>query len=510
MYYLEPRWCKLSSSSEYEERLKKLEEIREQGIDPYPHYLNHMVTPIRELVKWPRVGISVSVAGRILSKRVHGGLAFVDLVDDGWKIQLVFRKNVLGKDQFKWFIKYLDRGDIIEATGTVFYTLRGELSIEVKDYKLLAKSLRPLPGKYGHGIKDPEVRYRKRYLDVMLSPKSRRILEIKFNTIKAIREFLWSKGFIEVETPILQPIYGGAAARPFKTWIWAIDEEWYLRISPELYLKRYIIAGFNKVFEIGKQFRNEDIDVKHNPEFTMIEVYEAYADYNDVMKLTEELIIYVVKKVLGTLKVKFPVSPEEELKKEEERKYHEINFESPWRKMTMKEALKAYADLDVDNLSDREIREMLMEYEIQIPGGYNRGLAIAKLFDKLVEKNLIQPTFILDHPKETTPLCKLHRKNPDLIERFELYIAGMELANAYTELNDPLLQRRFFEEEEARMKKGDEEAHPYDWDFVEALEYGMPPTGGLGLGVDRLVMIMVGTYSIKEVIPFPILKREGK
>ena len=488
--------------------MKKVKELRENGIDPYPHSVSHKLTPVKEIVEDPRVGVEVSVAGRVISIRPHGGMTFVDLLDDGWKIQLVLRRNVLGKKEYKWFLKYIDRGDIIEASGSVFYTRKGELSIDVREYGLLAKSLRGPPGKYGHGVKDPEVRYRKRYLDVMLSPRSRRVLEIKFEAIRAMREFLWEKGFVEVETPILQPIYGGAAARPFTTHVWAIDEKWYLRISPELYLKRYIIAGFNKVFEIGKQFRNEDIDVRHNPEFTMIEIYQAYADYNDMMKLTEELITYVVKRALGTLKVKFPASPEDEAKGEEGR-YYEINFETPWRRIELKEALKEYAGLDVDSLSDREIQEMLDELGVTIPGGYNRGLAIAKLFDKLVEDKLIQPTFILNHPRETTPLCKLHRENPDLIERFELYIAGMELANAYTELNDPLLQRKFFEEEEERMKKGDEEAHPYDWDFVEALEYGMPPTGGLGIGVDRLVMIMVGTYSIKEVIPFPIMKRLG-
>ena len=437
-------------------------------------------------------------------------MAFADLYDDGWKIQLVLRRNVLGRGRFKWFLKYIDRGDVIEASGTVFYTKKGELSIDVKGYRLLAKSLRSPPGKYGHGVRDPEVRYRKRYLDIMMSPRSRRIFEVKFRAIQAIREFLWSRGFIEVETPVIQPIYGGAAARPFTTHVWAIDEDWYLRISPELYLKRYIIAGFNRVFEIGKQFRNEDIDVRHNPEFTTIEVYQAYADYNDIMELTEEMIAYVVKKVLGTLKVKFPASPEEELKPEEERRYYEIDFTPPWRRITFKEALRKYAEIDADAISDEEIQEKLKELGVSLPGGYCRGLALAKLFDKLVEKHLIQPTFVLDYPRETTPLCKLHRRDPSLIERFELYVAGMELANAYTELNDPLLQRKFFEEEEERMRRGDEEAHPYDWDFVEALEYGMPPTGGLGLGIDRLVMVMVGTYSIKEVIPFPILKRGAR
>lgn len=487
-------------NEEFINRMEKLKAIKEQGINPYPHYTNHVITPIKEIVKWPRVGAIVSTAGRIIATRRHGKIAFVDLLDDGYKIQLVLRVDNIG-DKFEWFLKYLDEGDFVEATGRIFYTKKGELSIDVSEFKLLSKSLRELPGKYGRGMKDPEVRYRNRHMDILLNPRVRWIFETRFKIIQEMRRFLWSKGFVEVDTPILQPVYGGAAARPFTTKIWAIDEEWYLRISPELYLKRYIIAGFNKVFEIGKQFRNEDIDVRHNPEFTMMEIYEAYADYNDMMKLTEELIHHVARSVLGKTTVKFLVVDSEIVT---------INLEPPYRRLTMKEAFKEYVNIDVDSLSDNEIKEMLSQHNIILKGGYVRGLAIAKLFDKLVEKHLVQPTFIIDHPKETTPLCKLHRKDPSLIERFELYIGGLEIANAYTELNDPILQRKFFKEEEERLRKGDEEAHPYDWEFIEALEYGMPPTGGVGIGVDRVVMIMVGTNSLKEVIPFPILKRKIK
>ncbi len=484
-------------SIEREQRKLIREELISQGVNPYPHIPKYAPIPIKDIVSNPKIGTHVAIAGRVASIRRHGKLVFVDVIDDGYRIQVMLSQNTIGKEKFDWFLKYVNLGDFINVFGDLMYTKRGELTVNARDYQLLTKALRSPPVKWGHRILDPEVRYRKRYLDIMMTPSVRRILEIRFKTIEEIRKFMWSKGFIEVETPILQPVYGGAAARPFKTYIWALDEEWYLRISLELYLKRLIVAGFNKVFEIGKNFRNEDIDVLHNPEFTMMEAYEAYADYNSIMRLTEELISTVAFKVLGTTKVKYPINDEEV----------EINLSPPYKRIRLYDALREYANLNVEELSDDDIKELLRRYNIRLSGGYDRGRAIVKLFDRLVgREHLIQPTFVLDFPRTSSPLTKPHRNDPDLAERFELYIAGIELANAYTELNDPVLQEEYFRMEEERRKLGDEEAHPYDWDFVEALEYGMPPTGGLGLGIDRLVMIFTGTTSIKEVIPFPMMK----
>jgi len=485
-------------SIEREQRREIREELIRNGINPYPHTPKYVPTPVREIVKNPKVGSHTAIAGRVASIRRHGKLVFVDVIDDGCRIQVMLNARVVGDDKFKWFLKYVNLGDFINVFGEIMYTKRGELTINTIDYQLLAKALRSPPVKWGHRLLDPEVRYRKRYLDIMMTPQVRRVLEIRFRTIEEIRKFMWGKGFIEVETPILQPVYGGAAARPFKTRIWALDEEWYLRISLELYLKRLIVAGFNKVFEIGKNFRNEDIDVLHNPEFTMLEAYEAYADYHDIMKLTEDMISTVAFKVLGRTEVEYPLNNE----------VVKIRLNPPYKVITLIDGLKEFAGVDVDELSDEDIKELLRKYNISLAGGYDRGRAIVKLFDRLVgREHLIQPTFVIDFPASSSPLTKPHRSKEGLAERFELYIAGIELANAYTELNDPVLQEEYFRMEEERRKLGDEEAHPFDWDFVEALEYGMPPTGGLGVGIDRLVMILTGSTSIKEVIPFPMIKR---
>jgi len=467
------------------------------SVNPYPHKPKYSPVPVREVVRSPQVGTVVAVAGRVLGIRRHGGIVFFDIVDDGMRIQCSISKSEVGEELFSFFENYVDLGDIVNVYGTLYYTKKGELTVAAKDVQLLAKALRSPPVKWGHRILDPEVRYRKRYLDIMTNPRARRILEVRFKTIEEVRKFMWGKGFIEVETPILQPIYGGAAARPFKTYVWALDTEWYLRISLELYLKRLIVAGFNKVFEIGKNFRNEDIDAEHNPEFTMMESYEAYADYNDVMRLAEELISTVAERVLGTTVVEYPLGAEPV----------KIDLSPPFRRLTMAEAFREFAGINIEELPDDRIKELLARYSISLAGGYDRGRAVVKLFDRLVgREHLIQPTFILDFPRSSSPLAKPHRSKADYAERFELYVAGMELANAYTELNDPELQAEYFREEEARRALGDLEAHPFDWDFIEALEYGMPPTGGLGLGIDRLVMVFTGSTSIKEVIPFPMIK----
>jgi len=486
------------SSIEVNQRKAVREELIRLGINPYPHVPKYLPTPIKEIVSNPHIGSLVAIAGRVVSIRRHGKLVFVDVVDDGYRIQCMLNKAVVGDEKFEWFMKYIDLGDFINAFGELFYTRKGELTLNIMDYQLLTKALRSPPVKWGHKLLDPDVRYRKRYLDLMMTPEVRRIFEIRFRTIQEIRKFMWERGYIEVETPILQPVYGGAAARPFKTYIWALGEEWYLRISLELYLKRLIIAGFNKVFEIGKNFRNEDIDVLHNPEFTMMESYEAYADYNSIMRLTEDLISTVASKVIGTTKVEYPIGNE----------VVKIDLNPPYRRIRLIDGLREFAGIDVDKLSDDDIKELLRRHNITLSGGYDRGRAIVKLFDKVVgREHLIQPTFVMDFPASSSPLTKPHRQDPRYAERFELYIAGIELANAYTELNDPVLQEEYFRIEEERRKLGDLEAHPYDWDFIEALEYGMPPTGGLGLGIDRLVLILTGATSIKEVIPFPMLKK---
>lgn len=485
-------------SVEREQRRQLREELLKAGINPYPHIPKFLPTPIARIVSNPSVGSYVSAAGRVVSLRKHGKLLFLDIVDDGVRIQCALNARVVGKDRFKEFIRLIDLGDFINVYGKLFYTKKGELTIEIHDFALLTKALRSPPVKWGHRLMDPEVRYRKRYLDIMMTPEVRHVLQVRFNTIAEIRKFMWSKGYVEVETPILQPVYGGAAARPFKTKIWALDEEWYLRISLELYLKRLVVAGFNKVFEIGKNFRNEDIDVLHNPEFTMMESYEAYADYNNIMRLTEELISTVAKKVIGTTKIPYP-------KKEPE---VELDLSPPYKRLRLVDGLREFAGINVEELTDVDIKELLRQNQITLPGGYDRGRAIVKLFDKLVgREHLMQPTFVIDFPKSSSPLTKPHREDDRYAERFELYIAGIELANAYTELNDPVLQENYFREEKERRKKGDVEAHPFDWDFVEALEYGMPPTGGLGVGIDRLVLILTGQTSIKEVIPFPMVKK---
>jgi len=486
------------SNIEVSQRRSVREELLRSGVNPYPHTPRYAPMPVKDVIPNPQIGSFTAVAGRVVSVRRHGRLVFIDVVDDGYRLQCMLNRGVVGDEKFEWFMKYIDLGDFVNVFGELIYTKRGELTLNIRDYQLLAKALRSPPVKWGHRLLDPEVRYRKRYLDIMMTPDVRRIFEIRFRTIQEIRKFMWDRGYIEVETPVLQPVYGGAAARPFKTHIWAIDEDWYLRISLELYLKRLIVAGFNKVFEIGKNFRNEDIDVLHNPEFTMMESYEAYADYNAIMRLTEDLVSTVAKKVLGTTVIEYPINGEKV----------RINLSPPYRRVRLVDGLREFAGIDVDEMSDNGIKELLRQHKITLSGGYDRGRAIVKLFDRLVgREQLIQPTFVIDFPASSSPLTKPHRNDPGYAERFELYIAGIELANAYTELNDPVLQEDYFRKEEERRKAGDLEAHPYDWDFVEALEYGMPPTGGLGVGIDRLVLILTGSTSIKEVILFPMLKK---
>lgn len=481
------------------ERVKKLNNIKRLGIDPYPAKAlrKHTISIARKMM-----GKKVVVAGRIRSLRSMGKIVFLDIEDVTDKIQLLFRQNKVKGDGFD-LLQNLDLGDFIECSGEVMKTQAGEITVDVSDFRILTKSLRPLPSSW-FGLKDVEERYRKRYLDLLMNPQVKDTFITRTKIISAVRKFLDEKEFLEVETPTLQEIYGGANARPFKTRHNALGYDFFLKISDELYLKRLIVGGFEKVYEIDKDFRNEGIDRSHNPEFTMLECYWAYADYQDMMKLTEDLYQTVAKIVLGTTKITFGE--------------HKIDLKAPWQRITMKDAIKKYIKVDVDKLTDDEIKELLRKHNLApenkptltgVAAGFSRGIAIATLFE-LVEPFLIQPTFIYDFPKETTALCKQKPDQPDLIERFEPYIAGFEIGNAYSELNNPIIQKEFFEEQLKAAKAGDQEAHPMDKVFLEAMEYGMPPTGGLGLGIDRMVMLMTNNLSIADVILFPTLRPEKK
>ncbi|OGE72453.1 lysine--tRNA ligase [Candidatus Daviesbacteria bacterium RIFCSPLOWO2_02_FULL_38_15] len=476
-------------------RLKKLKNIQQLGINPYPSKTNrkHTIEVARKMMSK-----KVTVAGRIRSLRPHGKITFADLEDATGKMQLFFATQELHGDKYE-FLTNFDIGDFLQVSGEVFKTQAGEITVKVSDYSLLTKSIRPLPSDW-YGLKDVEERYRKRYLDLLMNPEVKETFVKRTKIITAVREYLDKRDFLEVETPTLQEIYGGANARPFKTRHNALGYDFFLKISDELYLKRLMVGGFEKVYEIDKDFRNEGIDRSHNPEFTMLECYWAYADYQNIMELTEDLYQTVALEVLGTTKIAFGE--------------HKIDLKAPWIKMTMKEAIKKYVGVDVDKLTDEEIKVLLKKHNLVaenkptltgVAAGFKRGIAIATLFE-LVEPNLIQPTFICDFPKETSALCKQKSDQPDLIERFEPYIAGFEIGNAYSELNDPTVQKEFFEEQTKAAKSGDKEAHPMDKAYLEAMEYGMPPMGGLGLGIDRMVMLLTDNPSIADVILFPTLK----
>lgn len=484
---------KKSGNQIIQTRREKLDSIRKEGINPYPHFSNRQqnTQEAKEMM-----GKQVVLAGRVMGIRGHGKLYFLDLIDEAGKIQLMVIEKVLGVEQFG-LLQYIDIGDFIEVSGKITTTVAGEISLQTESLVILTKSLRPLPDSW-HGFKNVDERYRKRYVDFIMNLDSKKVIETRSKIVSEVRRILDAKGFIEIETPTLQPVYGGANARPFTTHYNALKRDFYLKISDELYLKRLIIGGFEKVYEIDHDFRNEGIDATHNPEFTMMECYWAYADYKDMMNLTEEIYSEVSKKILKTTKVKY--------------NGYAIDLKAPWERMTMFEAIKKHLGVDVEKLTDEELKQEVKKRKLEVGkrgGRFNRGLTIVSLFET-VEEKLIDPVFIIDFPKETTSLCKLHRDNPELIERFEPYIGGKEIGNAYTELNDPDLQRHFFEEEVKAKAGGDGETHPLDNDFLEAMEYGMPPTGGLGLGIDRMVMILTGMDSIRNVIAFPTLKDRGK
>jgi lysyl-tRNA synthetase, class II len=457
------------------DRRAKLERLREQGIDPFPHEFDGVV-PIEQvharhdgLDAGEETDAAYRVAGRLTARRGHGGAAFLDLVDRSGKLQLHAKRDVLGEEAFERLTS-LDIGDLVGVDGTAFKSRRGELSLLVTEWTLLAKSLRDVPKEY-YGIEDVETRYRHREVDLLANAEARELFILRSKIVRAIRRWLDERGFFEVETPVLQPLYGGALSRPFVTHHNELDRDLYLRIADELYLKRLIVGGLERVYEIGKDFRNEGVSHKHNPEFTMLEWYEAYADYEDIAARLEELIFHVAREV----------------------KYDgPIDFTPPWRRVTLRDAIKEQTGLDM--LGD------------ELPGEGTRAKRVDDLLSKRVEPALRDPTFILDYPKELSPFAKDHRSEPGLVERFECFAAGMEFANAFTELNDPDEQRARFEQQRADQAAGDEETQPYDEDYVRALEHGMPPTGGIGIGIDRLVMILSGRRSIREVVLFPAMR----
>ncbi|MCB5224554.1 MAG: lysine--tRNA ligase [Candidatus Cloacimonadaceae bacterium] len=487
-------------------RKQKLAKLIEAGIDPYPiaSERSHRVAEVLENKEtWVESEQEVTLTGRLVAMRRQGKLGFGDLEDAGGRIQVYVAQNLVGEENYELF-KLCDPGDFVQLRGTLFFTQAGEYSIKVNQVKLLAKNLRPIPAvkekvvdgktiRYDE-FSDIELRYRKRYLDLLLNPAQRQVFVQRAKIITAIRAFLDKRGFIEVETPVLQPLYGGANARPFITHHNTLDVDLYLRIATELYLKRLMVGGFEAVYELGKDFRNEGMSRVHNPEFTMLELYEAYSDLRDVMNLTEDLLRHLALDVLG--------------KKEFVFRGHKVDLSKPFERVPMIDLVKEYAGIDLSDMDMDKAKAFCDERKIEIPPGSGVGKIIALLFEEYVEPKLVQPTFVTDFPKEVSPLAKSISGYPELADRFEIYIAGHEFGNAFSELNDPLDQRARLEAQAALRALGDEEANPVDEDFLEALEYGMPPLGGLGIGIDRLVMLLTENDSIKEVILFPQMKPE--
>ncbi|NLX62138.1 MAG: lysine--tRNA ligase [Tissierellia bacterium] len=474
-------------------RREKLKELQEMGRNPFlieKFQYTHHSTTIKENFEELEEK-TVSVAGRIMSRRGHGKVSFMDLQDSKGRIQLFVKMDLIGEEEYK-SLGLLDIGDIVGVTGEVFKTKTGEISIRVRELTLLTKSLQILPEKF-HGLKDPDLRYRQRYVDLIVNPEVKETFILRTKIIKAIREYLDERDFLEVETPILNTIAGGANARPFITHHNTLDIDMYLRIANELYLKRLIVGGFEKVYEMGRMFRNEGMSYKHNPEFTSIELYQAYADYEDMMKITEEIVAYAAEKALGTTKINYQGK--------------EIDLTPPWNRMTMIEAVKKYTGVDFNEIdSDEEALKIAKEKGLEIKPGMKRGHVISEMFEEFCEVHLVQPTFITHHPVEVSPLAKRNPEDPRLTNRFEAFINTWEIANAFSELNDPIDQKERFLEQVRQREAGDAEAHMMDYDFVNALEVGLPPTGGLGIGVDRLVMILTNQPSIRDVILFPTMK----
>jgi lysyl-tRNA synthetase class 2 len=471
-------------------RREKLERLRAEGVDPFPHVYEG-VEPIAsvllahdDLEPGEDTDATHRVAGRLAARRGQGKMAWLDLVDRSGRIQLQSRADVLGPESHERLLS-LDLGDLVGVDGVAFRSKRGELSLRVTGWELLAKSLRPPPDKY-HGLHDTETRYRQRELDLMANEDARDLVLLRARVISAVRRFLDEHGFVEVETPVLQPLYGGAMARPFTTHYNALDSTFYLRIATELYLKRLIVGGLERVYELGKDFRNEGLSAKHNPEFTMVEFYEAYADYKVIAERCEQLVAYVASQVgyAGPL-----------------------DFTPPWRRETLQDAIRERTGIDILAHRDRDaLQKEIDARKLEVPPEDSWARLVDALVSRYVEPDLQQPTFLLDYPVELSPFAKGHREVEGLVERFEAFAGGIEIANAFTELNDPDEQRARFDEQSRAGAAGDDEAHPYDEGFVRALEHGMPPTGGIGIGVDRLVMLLSGRSAIREVVLFPALR----
>jgi lysyl-tRNA synthetase class 2 len=483
------------------QRRRKVDALWEAGINPYPNDFKPQHTSADVRAAYGEVQVIEEdpqrfvVAGRILARRSFGKAAFVQLQDRKGRVQLYLKKETLGDDLFAEFEDY-DIGDIVGATGVPFRTKTGELSLNVSEIRLLAKSLLPLPEKF-HGLTDVETRYRQRYVDLIVSPEVRETFYKRSRVVSLIREFMTKKDFLEVETPMMQPIPGGATARPFVTHHNALDMELYLRIAPELYLKRLVVGGFERVFEINRNFRNEGISVRHNPEFTMMEFYQAYATFEDLMDFTEELLCHVAQELLGKLKFDYQGV--------------EISFERPWKRLTVKEAILEYGDIDAKSLADRDLAYAYSQkIGLELTEDIGYGRLITEIFEEVAETKLIQPTFITQYPTEVSPLSRKSDQDPEYVDRFEFFCAGREMANAFSELNDPRDQKDRFLQQVAAKDKGDEEAHYMDEDYIRALEYGLPPTAGEGIGIDRLVMLLTDSPSIRDVILFPQLRKESK
>ncbi|MBI3979930.1 MAG: lysine--tRNA ligase [Chloroflexi bacterium] len=482
-----------------QQRLNKLQRIRDRGIDPYPPRFHRAATTAEARARFeeaeracPAEPLSVRVAGRIVGNRSMGKIIFAHLQDGDGRLQILLRRETVGDERFAFYRRDFDVGDFIGVEGALLRTRTGEVTLEVHDFSLLAKALLPLPEKW-HGLTDVEKRYRQRYLDLVVNPEVRRIFTVRSQVLATLRRLMDARGFLEVETPILQPLYGGAMARPFTTYYNALDRHFYLRIATELYLKRLIVGGLDKVYEIGKDFRNEGLSTQHNPEFTVMESYEAYADYQDVMAMVEELCYATAKEVHGTHRIPY--------------QGHTIDLSPPWRRIPLREGIQQYAGIDIYDYPDQAaLYEAAVQLGLRPEPEASWGKLVDDLLSHFVQPELIQPTFVVDYPVEISPLAKRKPENPSLVERFEAYVAGMEVGNAFTELNDPLDQRARFEEQVHLRERGDEEAQPLDEDYLTALEHGMPPTGGLGLGIDRLVMLMTDQSSIREVILFPHLR----
>lgn len=468
-------------------RIQKLQVIKKAGTSPYPAKVRRTHSILEALNNFDRfcsTGAKVTLAGRIRSIREHGGSTFLHLEDATGKIQAYFKQDVLGAENYRFFLANFDIGDFIEISGTLFTTKRGEKTIEAREFRVLVKSLLPLPEKW-HGLKNVEERFRKRYLDMLMNPEVRSRLELRGKLFAELRRIFDENGFMEVETPILQPLPGGALAKPFKTYLNALKMDLYLRISPELYLKRLLVGGFEKIYEIGRCFRNEGMDWSHNPDFTMLELYWAYQDRDGLMAFTEKFISELIFELRRGTKLSYQGK--------------ELNFKSPWRKVSFREIVKEYASLDIEKATDAQLRKRVKELKIKLGKTPDRVTLLDELYKKTAMCNLIQPTFVLDHPVEMAILAKAREDSPKCAHRFQLVAAGMELVNGFSELNDPLEQRARFEKSRIAPERKDE-------DFLEALEYGMPPAAGLGMGIDRLLMLLTDSHSVREVIAFPTMR----